>query len=93
MDKIIELTKELKKELDALPLFQEYKRLKKLHDEDEELNELKKQIVRAKNENRLEEHKALFDKYESHPLRANYAIIEEEVREYLSQIASELNKK
>ena len=93
MDRVLELTQELKDELDKLPLFQEYKSLRKEIDESSDLQELKKQIVRAKNENRLEDHKKLLQEYNYHPLIVNFNIIEEEVKNYLSQISEILNKK
>ena len=93
MDKILELSEELKAELDKLPLFQEYKALKKELSESEEIKELKKQIVRAKNENRLDDHKALLAQYESHPLLSNFNIIEQEVKDCLKEITEILNKK
>ena len=93
MDKILELTEELKKELDSLPLFIEYKRVKNAYDNSEEINELKKQIVRAKNENRMDDYKALLDKFHSHPLYDSYTQLEEEVKDYLREISKILNKK
>ena len=93
MDRILELTQELKNELDKLPLFQEYKALKKELNDSEEIKELKKQIVRAKNENRLDDHKALLAQYENHPLVSNFNIIELEVKNYLQEITEILNKK
>lgn len=93
MDRIIELTQELKDELDKLPLFQEYKSLKKEIDESSEIKALKKEIVRAKNENRLDDHKAFLKEYDNHPLVANFKIIEEDVKNYLKQISEILNKK
>ena len=42
MDKVLELSEELKAELDKLPLFQEYKALKKEISSSEEIKELKK---------------------------------------------------
>ena len=93
MDRVIELTIELKNELNSLPLFQEYKALKKELNESEEIKELKKQIVRAKNENRLDDHKMLLAQYESHPLVSNFNVIELEVKNYLKEITEILNKK
>ncbi len=93
MDKIVELAQELKSELDKLPLFQEYKVLKNEMDSSLELKELKKEIVRAKNENRLDDHKRLLQEYDNHPLVSNFNIIEEEVKNYLKQISEILNKK
>ena len=93
MDRILELTQELKNELDKLPLFQEYKTLKKELNDSEEIKELKKQIVRAKNENRLDDYKALLTQYENHPLVSNFNMIELEVKNYLKEITEILNKK
>ena len=93
MNKILELTEELKKELDQLPLFIEYKRMKNAYDEDEEIGELKKQIVRAKNENRMDDYKVLLDKFHKHPVYLNFVNAEEEVKEYLQEISKILNKK
>jgi len=93
MDRIIDLSQELKDELDKLPLFQEYKILKKELDESSEIKTLKKEIVRAKNENRIDDHKALLKEYDNHPLVVNFNTIEEEVKNYLKQISEILNKK
>ena len=93
MDKLIELTEELKKELDELPLFIEYKRVKEEFENSKEIQDLKREIVRAKNENRIEDHKALLEKYNSHPLVINYLNLEDEVRQYLKEISEILNKK
>lgn len=93
MDKIIELTTNLKKELDQLPLFIDYKKAKSSYDDNEEIKELKKQIVRAKNENRLDDQKALLNELHSHPLYVNYMELESEVRDYLQEVSKILNKK
>ena len=90
MDKVIESAKELKAELDKLPLFQEYKRVKALYDNDEEIKELKKQVVRAKNENRLEDHHLLLETLHNHPLYINYTELHEEVEDYLKEITNYL---
>lgn len=93
MDKVIEKAKELRKELDSLPLFQEYKRVKDSIESDQEIQELKKQIVRAKSEGRLEDHKRLLNEYNSHPLVNNLNRLEEEVKNYLTEISEILNEK
>ena len=89
MSKAIELAHELKKELDSLPLFQEYKRIKGLVDSSEELKELKARIVKANSS----EKKKLLDEYNSHPLVVNYNQLSEEVRVYLQEICEIINKK
>lgn len=93
MDKVLELAEELKKELDALPLFIEYKRVKNDLENNPEIQELKKEIVRAKNENRLQDHKELLARYNSHPLYLNFVRLDDEVSEYLKEIVNILNKK
>ena len=93
MDKIIELSNELKKELDSLPLFIEYKRVKELVDNSEEIESLKRQIALAKVHNENDKHKALLVEYNSHPLIVNLTALESEVYEYLKQISEIVNKK
>lgn len=91
MSKAIELTNELKKELDRLPLFIEYKRVKSLVDNSIELKELKKEIT--KSINYKEKHKVLLERYNNHPLIVNLKQLEEEVSEYLKEICEIINKK
>lgn len=89
MEKIIELATELKKEIDSLPLFQEYKRIKQLVDSSCELDELKKEI--AKTTNDKEKHQELLNKYNSHPLVSNLDLLEKEVAEYLKEVCDIIN--
>ncbi len=91
MSKAIELTNELKKELDRLPLFIEYKRVKGLVDNSTELKELKKEITESINDK--EKHKVLLERYNNHPLIVNLKQLEEEVSEYLKEICEIINKK
>lgn len=91
MNKAIELTYELKKEIDSLPLFQEYKRVKEAVDSSKELNDLKKEI--AKSTSDKAKHKALLELYNSNPLMLNYKELEEQVSEYLKEICEIINKK
>lgn len=93
MSKTIEIAKELKQELDALPLFQEYKRVKNLVENSDELNSLKQEIVKAKASNKDSLHKELLERYNSHPLIINLKALEDEVAEYLNQISKIVNKK
>ena len=93
MSEILDVSRELKAELDKLPLFIEYKRVKALFETNSELNELRKEIVRAKNENRLEDHKNLLEKYNSNPLVQNYDCLSEEVRDYLLELSRVINQK
>ena len=93
MDKLIELSEELKKELDSLPLFQEYSFLKKEIENNKELKELKRKIILAKKDNNVEEHQRLLDEYNSHPLVVNFLELQEEVLDYLKTIGDILNEK
>ena len=93
MDKITELATKLKKELDDLPLFQEYKRVKNLVDTSSEIEELKRQIALAKSHNENEKHNVLLEEYNSHPLIVNLNALEIEVYDYLKQISEIVNKK
>lgn len=93
MDKTIELAKELKQELDSLPLFQEYKRVKGLVDNSDEINSLKREIALAKSRNNIEEHKRLLEVYNSHPLIQNYESLKSDVAKYLQEVSEIINKK
>lgn len=91
MNRVIELTQELKKELDSLPLFQEYRRIKTLVDNSNELKELKTEIVKSVADK--ERHQVLLDKYNNHPLIVNLTALEKEVSDYLKEICKIINKK
>ena len=91
MNNEIEIAKELKKEIDSLPLFQEYKRIRELVDNSDEIKELKAEI--AKSVNDKEKHKELLNRYNSHPLIVNLNELEIEVRDYLKEITDIINKK
>ena len=91
MNKEIEIAKELKKEIDSLPLFQEYKRIRELVDNSDEIKELKAEI--AKSVNDKEKHKELLNRYNTHPLIVNLNELEIEVRDYLKEITDIINKK
>ena len=93
MDRITELANELKKELDNLPLFQEYKRMKDLVDSSSEIQGLKKQIALAKAHHEDDKHKMLLEEYNIHPLIVNLNALENEVYDYLKQISDIVNKK
>ena len=90
MDKAIELTYELKEELNSLPLFQEYKRIKHLVDTSSELKEMKEEIARTNDKSKKDK---LLKEYKSHPLMVNYDALEKEVSEYLLEICEIINKK
>ena len=93
MDKVLEIAKELKIELDKLPLFREYKRMKELMDSSSEIEELKRKIALAKVRGNEQEHKTLLEEYNNYPLIVNYEALKNEVYDYLKQISEIVNKK
>lgn len=92
MNNIEEVTSLLKKELDDTPLIKEYKSLKEIISNSEEIKELKKQIIRSKNEGRNSDHTFLLEKYNNHPLIVNFENIKSELNEYLKELVSVINK-
>jgi len=86
MDEIIEAAKQIREDIDSLPIVQEYYRLKDLYENDKELEELRREIARLTNEGKEEEKKNLLHIYENHPLVNNYNIAKEQVQELLLSI-------
>ena len=93
MTEPIKLAKELKEEIEKLPLFIEYENTKTLIENDSEIQCLKVDIARAKKNNDLKLHKTLLEKYNNHPLVMNYRTLQQEVYEYLKQVSDIVNKK
>ncbi len=91
MSDVIELSKELRKELDNNPTIIEYHRYKDLVDNDQELIILRNEIKKSVND--LEKRKKLLEQYNSSPIVANYNILKEEVRLILKEISEIINKK
>lgn len=92
MSELISLSKELREELDKLPLFKEYHRVRSLFEASKEIKDLKRDIVRAKNENRMDDYNLLKEKYDNHPLIQNYLSLQKEVEEYLKEVSDIINK-
>ena len=86
MDKILELTKELKEEINKLPEMQEYLRLKELLEKDNELADLRKEMARLANIGKIKERDNLLKIYNSHPLVNNYYAAKEEIEKILNTI-------
>ena len=86
MDEIIEAAKQIREDIDSLPIVQEYYRLKDLYENDKELEELRRESARLTNEGKEEEKKNLLHIYENHPLVNNYNIAKEQVQELLLSI-------
>ena len=93
MDEVIKKAQELKDSINEEPLIQEYLRVKEIYEHDASIKELKKQIVRAKNEGRKQDYDSLVEELNHHPLEINYQQIKDEVGEYLLEISNIINKK
>lgn len=91
MSDVIELSKELRKELDNNPTIIEYHRYKDLVENDKELIVLRNEIKKSVND--LEKRKKLLEQYNSSPIVSNYNILKEEVRLILKEISEIINKK
>lgn len=83
MNDPIAIAKSLRKEIEKTPEYQEYSRYQKLIENDAQLAELRKNIVRAKNENRSEEYNQLSNQYNNHVLVVNYLRSKEELSSLL----------
>ena len=91
MSDVIELSKELRTELDNNPTIIEYHRYKDLVENDKELIILRNEIKKSVND--LEKRKKLLEQYNSSPIVSNYNILKEEVRSILKEISDIINKK
>ena len=93
MDKIIELVKEIRNEINELPEIKEYLKLKALLESDKELAEMRQNIARLASEHKESERKNLLEIYNSHPLVNNFNIVKEEAYKILLEIKNELSDK
>ena len=91
MDKVIEKANELSIEINKLPEVQEYLKLKKLLEQNEELKEMRTNIARLTNEGKLKERDNLLKIYNSNPLVNNYEMSKKEVQQILLQVRDILN--
>ena len=86
MDEVIKKTNELHEAIQDTPEVKEYLKLKELIESNEELKELRLNIARLANENKLTERDNLIKIYNSHPLVVNYETAKENVRSLLLTI-------
>ena len=93
MSDSLKLAQDLKVEIEKEPLIIEYRRIKSLVDNDEDISRLKKEIALAKVNKEDALHKELLAKYHNHPLVSNLEVLKEEVNEYLLEISKIVNKK
>lgn len=91
MDKLIKEAKELREDIDSLNEVQEYYRLKKLYENDEELKQMRLEIARLKQQGKEEERNNLLAIYNSHPLVNNYELAKAEVESILLAIKNIIN--
>ena len=89
MDKIIDLTKELKEQISSLPVYKEFLKNKEILENNEELQRKREEI--AKNLNNSKLHDQLLNEYNSHPLVVNYNTSREELNATLITIKNILN--
>lgn len=88
MDEVIKKAQELSEQIKKEPLVIEYLHLKELLENDEELKNLRKEIVKAALEKDEKKHQALKEMYDNHPLVNNYYLMKEEVENLLFGIKS-----
>jgi len=86
MDKVLEKAKELRDSIEQLPEFQEYIRLKKLVENDKNLENMRQDIARLASEEKYEERNNLLAIYNAHPLINNYNIAKEELKNILETV-------
>lgn len=86
MDKIIQKAKEIRNLIEEIPEVQEYLKLKKIIENDEELKDIRKKIVELKSKDLLEEAKNLQEIHDTHPLVHNFYLLKEELRNILQMV-------
>lgn len=92
MDKILELTKELKSLIEETELVKEFRRIEHLYKTNEELLKLSSDIVRAEKNKDEELKQKLTKEFNSHPLVVNYMNLKQDVFDYLKEITNIINK-
>lgn len=88
MDNGIELAKEISEKIAELPEAKEYLRLKKIIDEDEEINKLQKEIVSLRSGGKNEEATELTNKLNSLPIIVNFEAVRAQLADTLKVISN-----
>ena len=88
MDNPIELAGKIKDEIYDLPEAKEYLRLKKIIDEDEEINKLQKEIVLLRSNGKAEEANALTGKLNAMPIIVNFEAVRSQLADTLKVISN-----
>lgn len=91
-DRVIELSKELKENLNNEPVLREYLRIKDIFEKDSLLNDLRKNIAIAKEKNDKERYDTLKEMYDNLPLVKNFYQLQDEVVELLQQVNQIISK-
>lgn len=92
MDKIITATNELREYLETLPEVQEYFRLKSLLESNEELKQLRLNILDLESKGLIEEKENLQAIYNNRPLVNNFEIYKDEVKALLRKISDVISE-
>ena len=88
MDNGIELAKEISEKIAELPEAKEYLRLKKIIDEDEEINKLQKEIVSFRSKGKNQEATELTNKLNSLPIIVNFEAVRAQLADTLKVISN-----
>lgn len=87
MSKPIEIAKEIEEKIYDLPEAKEYLKLKKIIEENEEIQTLQKEIISKQNSGQIEEANALISRLNSNPIVINFNSVKEELAITLRQIS------
>lgn len=88
MDNPIELAEQIKDKIYDLPEAKEYLRLKKIIDEDEEINKLQKEIILLRSNGKAEEANALTNKLNAMPIIVNFEAVRAQLADTLKVISN-----
>lgn len=88
MDNPIELAEKIKDKIYDLPEAKEYLRLKKIIDEDEEINKLQKEIVLLRSDGKAEEANALTKRLNAMPIIVNFEAVRAQLADTLKVISN-----
>ena len=91
MDKILELTNELKQLIENTELVNEFRRVENLYKTNEELLQISSDIKKAESDNNIALKQELVKKFNSHPLVNNYMSLKQDVFDYLKEITDIIN--
>ena len=88
MGDVIKQTKRVKKRLISMETYREYRRLKELYENDEELRKMRREIARLTAEGKNQEAENLRKRYNAHPLVNNYNEAKQEFRRLIIVVAN-----